>query len=74
MGVAFGYLAMLEQGRRVPSTVVAEVLIEGYDLSDAEACLVRSVALPRVGRDWHPPKGYVVRSRDTAAPLGERHI
>jgi hypothetical protein len=73
-GVSSSYLAMLEGGHRVPSTVVAEALIEGYDLTDAKAALVRSVALPHVGRDWRPPKGYVVRRRDAAPRLGERHV
>lgn len=63
LGIALGYVAMLDKGQRVPSTVVAEVLIEGYDLTDDEACLVRSVAIPHVGRDWRPPKGYVVSAR-----------
>jgi transcriptional regulator with XRE-family HTH domain len=52
LGVSFGYLAMLEGGHRVPSTVVAEVLIEGYRLTYDQADLLRSVALPEVGRDW----------------------
>jgi hypothetical protein len=54
-GVPFGYLCMLEGGKRVPSIVVAEVLIEGYGLTYVEADLVRSAALHDVGRDSRPP-------------------
>jgi hypothetical protein len=74
MGLSVGMVWMLDHGQRVPSTVVAELLIEGYKLSYAEADLVRSAALPHVGRDWRPPKGYVMKSRDTAALLGERRV
>jgi hypothetical protein len=73
MGLSVGMVWMLDHGQRVPSTVVAELLIEGYKLSYGEAGLVRSAALPGVGRDWRPPKGYVVKARDPAHPLGERH-
>jgi transcriptional regulator with XRE-family HTH domain len=51
-GVAYGYLAMLEGGHRVPSVVVADALVESYGLTGADAEAVRSVALPGVGRDW----------------------
>jgi ribosome-binding protein aMBF1 (putative translation factor) len=58
MGVSYGYLAELEAGHRVPSTVVAEVLVDGYGLTDRSAALVRSVAIAGVGRDWRhgPPR------------------
>jgi transcriptional regulator with XRE-family HTH domain len=52
-GVAFGYLAMLEAGRRVPSVVVAEALIDSYKLTGADAEALRGVSLHGVGRDWH---------------------
>jgi hypothetical protein len=42
---------MLEADQRVPSVVLAEVLISGQRLRAADAALIRSVALPNVGRD-----------------------
>lgn len=42
---------MLEAGQRVPSSAMAEDLIDRYELDDNSAELLRSVALPNVGRD-----------------------
>jgi hypothetical protein len=53
LDIAHGYLCSLEHGQRVPSVVVAELLMEGYGLGDRDASLVRSIALVGVGRDWH---------------------
>jgi hypothetical protein len=44
-------IGMLETGQRVPSVALAEVLIDGYRLDAGDAELLRSVALPGVGRD-----------------------
>jgi ribosome-binding protein aMBF1 (putative translation factor) len=57
-GLAFGYLAELEAGRRVPSIAAARVLIDAYELTGASAEAVLSVALVGVGRDWRsgPPR------------------
>ncbi len=44
-------IGMLEAGQRVPSVSLAEVLIDGYHLDAGDADLLRSVALPGVGRD-----------------------
>jgi hypothetical protein len=49
-GISRGMLSMLEGGHRVPSTVLAEALIDGYRLDAADARLLRSVSLPYVGR------------------------
>jgi hypothetical protein len=49
-----GYLCYLEQGRRVPSVIVAEALIDGLRLDRSEAEQLRSVALRGVGRDFDP--------------------
>ena len=51
LGVARRMIGMLEAGQRVPSTVMADVLIDGYDLDGPEAELLRSAALHNVGRD-----------------------
>ncbi|HLQ54623.1 MAG TPA: helix-turn-helix transcriptional regulator [Streptosporangiaceae bacterium] len=50
-GISRRMLSMLEAGQRVPSVVLAEDLIEGYRLGDADTALLRAVALPNVGRD-----------------------
>ena len=50
LGVSRRMIGMLEAGQRVPSVVMAEDLIGGYGLGVAEAELLRSVALPDVGR------------------------
>jgi transcriptional regulator with XRE-family HTH domain len=60
-GISRRMLGMLEHGQRVPSTVLAEALIEGYRLGLAAADLLRSVAMPNVGRD-SPLRG---RSRNS---------
>jgi hypothetical protein len=52
IGVNPGYLCYLEQGRRVPSVVVAEALIDGLKLDRDEAADLRAVALYGVGRDF----------------------
>jgi hypothetical protein len=50
-GIGASTLCNLEGGKRVPSTLTAEILIESYRLSDADAALLRSVAVQGVGRD-----------------------
>jgi transcriptional regulator with XRE-family HTH domain len=55
-GVSFGYLCLLEHGKRVPSVVVAEALVETYGLTASEAALLRSVALEGVGRSFDPSR------------------
>lgn len=55
-GVNAGYLCHLEHGRRVPSIVVAEALIKGYELTGGDAALLRSAALEGVGRDVDPSR------------------
>lgn len=50
-GVSRRMIGMLEAGQRVPSVVLAETLIDGYELSYTEATLLRSVALRYVSRD-----------------------
>jgi transcriptional regulator with XRE-family HTH domain len=49
-GVSRRMLALLEAGERVPSTVLAAALIDGYRLDVRDADLLWSVALPNVGR------------------------
>lgn len=55
-GVAFGYLCLLEHGKRVPSVAVAEALVKTYGLTASEAALLRSVALEGVGRSFDPSR------------------
>ncbi len=50
LGVSFSYLCHLENGNRVPSSVVAELLIDGYRLGAEEARRLRSSAVPDAGR------------------------
>lgn len=50
LGVSAGYLCHLERGHRVPSTAVAEVLIDGYGIDGPRAERLRGVAVPDVGR------------------------
>ena len=50
-GLSPGYLCQLENGRRVPSTVVVDRLIEALSPGPAEAALWRRAALPGVGKD-----------------------
>ena len=52
-GVDGGYLCHLEHGRRVPSVLVVEALVEGYGLTGSDAENLRAVGLVGVGRDWH---------------------
>jgi transcriptional regulator with XRE-family HTH domain len=51
LGISRRMLGMLEHGQRVPSVVLAEALIAGYDLDVDQAHMLRSTALPNVGRD-----------------------
>jgi transcriptional regulator with XRE-family HTH domain len=50
-GVSRRMITLLERGERVPSTVLADDLAEGYGLPPADSFLLSSVALPNVGRD-----------------------
>ncbi len=50
MGLGHGHLFALEAGQRAPSTAVAEVLVEGLRLNQAEAAWLRDEAVPDVGR------------------------
>lgn len=53
VGVAFGYVAMLEAGKRAPSRVVADHLVDAYQLDEADAALLRREAVSGVGYDSH---------------------
>jgi hypothetical protein len=74
--VAFGYLCLLEHGKRVPSVAVAEALVETYGLTSSEAALLRSAALEGVGRSFDPrryesapePEYEWARSEDDSSP------
>ena len=50
MGLNHGYLFALGAGQRAPSTAVAEVLVTGLGLNEAEAAWLRAEAVPDVGR------------------------
>jgi transcriptional regulator with XRE-family HTH domain len=64
-GVDAGYICTLEHGRRAPSIVVAEALIEGYRMSPPDAERLRSASLHGVGRDSDPIR--YERARDSRA-------
>ena len=49
------HLRNLEGGLRCPSESVAQLLIERLDLTATQAGLVRSAAIPDVGRDYPGP-------------------
>jgi DNA-binding XRE family transcriptional regulator len=49
VGMSRRYLGYLEAGERVPSTLMADALIRGYELDREDARLLRSVALSNVG-------------------------
>lgn len=59
LGVAASMICHLEHGERRPSTVLAEILIDGYKMAPADARRLRAVALRGVGRD----SPYKARSR-----------
>lgn len=50
IGITPRMVRYLEAGQRRPSTVVAEQLVEAYELDGDDAAAVRSVALRHVGR------------------------
>ena len=50
LGIAYGYLCELEHGRRRPSRVVAELLIQGYQLDAATSAWLLSEASSTTGR------------------------
>jgi transcriptional regulator with XRE-family HTH domain len=49
-GVSRRMITLLERGERYPSTVLADALIEGYELGQRNAWRLRDIALPNVGR------------------------
>jgi transcriptional regulator with XRE-family HTH domain len=51
IGISRGYLSLLENGLRRPSSSVAEDLICAYRMTEAEASAVRAIAIPWAGRD-----------------------
>ena len=51
LGVDGGHLCAIEHGRRIPSIVIARLLIDGYRLDDRHASWLESLALHGVGRD-----------------------
>jgi transcriptional regulator with XRE-family HTH domain len=50
-GVSRPHLSLLERGLRRPSESVAETIIFGYKMTDAEASAVSAIAVPWAGRD-----------------------
>jgi DNA-binding XRE family transcriptional regulator len=50
-GVSRPHLSLLERGLRRPSESVAEAVITGYRMTDAEADAVSEIAVPWAGRD-----------------------
>lgn len=63
--VAHGTIAHLEKGRRAPSVVVARNIIRAYQLTEAEAAMLRSEAVEGAGWDSpyrkDPPPMYGIR-------------
>jgi transcriptional regulator with XRE-family HTH domain len=55
--VACGTIGHLEHGRRAPSTVVAENLIEAYQLDPGEAAMLRAEAVEDAGRSYPFKRG-----------------
>lgn len=53
-GISYTHIASMESGVRAPSTVVAELLVQAYEMRPADAELLLSAAVPGVGRDWRP--------------------
>ncbi len=51
-GVAYGYLCLLEQGKRAPSVVVARILAAAYRLGEDDARRLEACAVTGAGRDW----------------------
>jgi transcriptional regulator with XRE-family HTH domain len=54
-GISFGYLSMLERGRRCPSQSVALALAVALELDAAERAALYEAAIPNVGRDYPGP-------------------
>lgn len=54
-GISYGYLGMLETGRRCPSLSVADALDAALGLEDTEWAVLDAAALPGVGRDYRRP-------------------
>jgi transcriptional regulator with XRE-family HTH domain len=55
VGIDAGYLCLLEQGKRCPSSSVAFNLATTLKLDADVAQQLFDVARPDAGRDWRPP-------------------
>lgn len=78
-GVSRRMIALLERAQRRPSASLAEALVRGYGMSDADAAPVRAAALANVGRDspykrgWRPsPADYRPHRNGGQPVLGPR--
>lgn len=78
-GVSRRMIKLLEQGQRRPSVPLAEALIRGYGMSEAEAGPVRAEAVSLAGRDspyrqgWRPsPANYGPQRNGGQPVLGPR--
>jgi transcriptional regulator with XRE-family HTH domain len=73
VGISDRMLRYLERGERVPSTAVAEDIISGLGLDEIDADLLRSVALPDVGRasPFRGGDARLLRYAGAAGPGGE---
>jgi hypothetical protein len=68
LGIARGYLTMLEQGKRCPSLAVARVLIDGLKLDAALSNALLNVARSGAGRVVTDPRRERANSRGGRAP------